>query len=55
MKDLVQRKTAAASYKEEYACTDENIIGNWMTLALFVLIFALLSTLALELIDRDKR
>ena len=55
VKDLVQRKTAAASYKEEYACTDENIIGNWWTLALFALVFALLSTLALELIDRDKR
>lgn len=28
---------------------------NWMVLVLFALAFALLSTLSLEMIDRDKR
>lgn len=30
-------------------------MGNWMMLVLFALAFALLSTLSLEMIDRDKR
>ncbi len=55
VRDLVQTATAKASFKPEYDRVDENIIGNWMTLGLFILLFALLAVIALELIDKDKR
>ena len=52
---LVEEKTAAASQKAEYERTEENIIHNWLMLGAFIFGFALLSILALELIDKDKR
>ncbi len=55
LKEMVQRKTAEASQKPEYTRSVENIVDNWISLGLFVVVFALLSTLSLELIDRDKR
>jgi hypothetical protein len=55
LKALVQQKTAEASRKPEYERTTENVLGNWMMLVSFILLFALLSVLALELIDKDKR
>ena len=55
IKDYVQARTAEAAYKEEYALTLENVIGNWLMLAFFALVYALLATIVLELIDRDKR
>ena len=55
VKKLIQEKTAAASYKVEYEKTYENILRNWLMLVVFVLFFALLSTIVLELIDKDKR
>ena len=44
-----------ASYNPDYERTLDNVMGNWMMLVLFALAFALLSTLSLEMIDRDKR
>ncbi|MBQ3705082.1 MAG: ABC transporter permease [Clostridia bacterium] len=55
VKALVQQKTAEAAYNEDYARTRGNILGNWMVLGLFILFFAFLATLSLELIDKDKR
>ena len=55
VKNFIQEKTAAAAYKEEYAQTAGNIIRNWLYLCLFILVFAMLSTIVLELIDKDKR
>ena len=55
IKTLVQEKTAAASQKAEYDRTVENIVGYWIMLILFIFAFALMATLALELIDKDKR
>ena len=55
IRDAVQRATAEASYKGEYAKTTENIVGNWFMLGLFIFLFALLSVLALEMIDKDRR
>ena len=55
IRNLVQQKTAAASYKAEYERSAINIVENWLSLILFVLVFAALSTLTLELIDKDKR
>ena len=55
VKELIQTKTAAAGYKAEYENSVSNIIDNWFTLFLFIAAFALLATIALELIDKDKR
>ncbi|MBR2822436.1 MAG: ABC transporter permease [Clostridia bacterium] len=55
LKQLVQRKTAEANYKEEYEMSRTNIAGNWFVLGLYILFFALISVIALEFIDKDKR
>ena len=55
VKNFIQDKTGAAAYKPEYDRTAENIISNWLMLGAFVLLFAVLSTLVLEFIDKDKR
>ena len=55
VKDLLQNKIADASYNPDYDNTQDNIMGYWLTLALFVLAFAALSMITLEFIDKDKR
>ena len=55
VKEFVQRKTAAAGYKAEYERSESNIIKNWAMLGLFILVFALMATIVLEMIDKDKR
>ena len=55
VKKFIQEKTAAAAYKKEYESSDINIIRNWLMLGVFVLAFAALSAIVLELIDKDKR
>ena len=55
VKTFVQQKTAAAAYKPEYDRSTKNILGNWLMLGMFILVFAALSTIVLELIDKDKR
>ncbi len=55
VKNFIQEKTAAAAYKKEYESSDINIIRNWLMLGVFVLAFAALSAIVLELIDKDKR
>ena len=54
-KALVEQKAAEALYDPDYAYTKENIIKNWLHLLIFIAAFALLSTVTLEFIDRDKR
>ncbi len=55
LQDLVRRKTAEVSRNPDYDRTEENVISYWTSLALFILLFALLATISLELIDKDKR
>ena len=55
VKQFVQEKTAEAAFKPEYEQTGGNIALNWMALCVFILGFALLAPIALELIDKDKR
>ena len=45
----------AAAHKDEYENNWENIVANWLMLFLFVAVFAILATVVLELIDKDKR
>ena len=55
IKNMIETKTAAAAYKKDYENTEDNIVKNWAMLFLFILGFAMLATIALELIDKDKR
>ena len=53
--DILQNTVAKASSVADYENSRENILGYWITLLLFVLAFAALSTITLEFIDRDRR
>lgn len=55
VKNFLEEKAAAASYNADYDSTRENVIGYWLNLSIFVFAFALLSTVTLEFIDKDKR
>ena len=55
VRETIQQKTAAAAYKPEYKNSVGNIAGNWAVLCLFILGFAMLATIVLEMIDKDKR
>ena len=55
IRSFVQEKTAAAAYKAEYEQSGGNIFFNWLMLGLYIAVFAILSTVVLELIDKDKR
>ena len=55
VKNFVQQKTSEASFKPEYIRTEQNVARNWVFLGLFIIVFAALATIALELIDKDKR
>ena len=55
VREFVQKKTSAAAYKPEYISDVNNIALNWLMLGVFILFFAMIATIALELIDKDKR
>ena len=55
VKDFLEEKAAAASFKADYEYTGENVVNYWLRLINFILAFALLSTVTLEFIDKDKR
>ena len=53
--DILQNRVAEASYNSSYDNTRTNILNYWLRLLIFVLVFAALSTITLEFIDKDKR
>lgn len=55
VKEFVMKKTAQAAYKPEYTSDKTNVAKNWLMLGVFILFFAAISTVVLELIDKDKR
>jgi hypothetical protein len=55
VKAFLEEKAAAASYTPAYEYKMENVVDYWMQLVGFVLVFALLATITLEFIDKDKR
>ena len=55
VREFIQQKTAAAAHKAEYENTPQNIAKNWLVLGAFIMLFAVLATIVLELIDKDKR
>ena len=55
VKTFIEEKAAEASYVAEYEYTAGNVIGYWVRLGMFALLFAVLATITLEFIDKDKR
>ena len=54
-KELIEKKASEAMYEPDYAFTQDNILKNWLHLLIFIAVFALLSVITLEFIDKDKR
>ena len=55
VKTFLEQKAAEVSYKADYECTVENIIGYWLDIFIFIIVFAALAIITLEFIDKDKR
>ena len=51
----ISETASEAMYEPDYAYTSENILGNWLHILIFVIVFALASIITLEFIDKDKR
>jgi len=55
VKNFVLTKSTEVMAKPEYERSIPNIVSNWLFLGLFIVVFAVLATISLELIDKDKR
>ena len=55
MKDQLLKEAGAYNMNAAYEFTAENILSCWGVLLLFIILFAVLSVVLLEFIDRDKR
>ncbi len=51
----VEEAASEAMYDPDYSYTSENILHNWIHILIFIVVFALLSVVTLEFIDKDKR
>ena len=51
----VQQAATAANYNPSYEHTQENVSSSWLALILMTVVCALLATITLEFIDKDKR
>lgn len=54
-KTLIEETASKGLYNPNYAYTTDNIAHNWIHLLIFICVFALLSIITLEFIDKDKR
>ena len=55
VRDYVVEKSSEIAKVTDYEYSRWNVVDYWTDLFLFVLVFAALSTLTLEFIDKDKR
>ena len=55
IRDFVRQKTAEAAYKADYEQSVGNIVINWFMLLVHTMVYAMIATLILEFIDKDKR
>ena len=55
VKEFLEQKAAAVSYTADYEYTSDNVIGYWLSLFVFILVFSFLAMITLEFIDKDKR
>ena len=53
--ELVQEEVSKSLYEPDYESSMGNVGKNWIHLLIIIAVFALLSILTLELIDKDKR
>ena len=51
----IKEKAAEAMYEPDYEYTSANILHNCLHILIFVAVFAILSVITLEFIDKDKR
>ena len=52
---FLQETAADGSVKPEYECSRANVASQWLRIMLFMVVFAGLSVVTLEFIDKDKR
>ena len=55
LKAVVTERGSEAAWKEDYELSRDNVLDCWLNLILFAIVFAALSVIALEFIDKDKR
>ena len=55
VKDYVVETLSATARDSAYEHSQENILGYWFSLLLFILAFSMLSIITLEFIDHDRR
>ena len=55
MKEEILMQSGAYNVNEAFAFTSENIFRCWSVLLLTIIVFAVLSVILLEFIDRDRR
>jgi len=55
VKTMIETTTASAAQRPAFERTDDNIMGNWLCLCFFIIVFAIASTAVLEFVDKDKR
>lgn len=55
VRDLIEKKTAEASRVDEYAQDPALILGYWLRLIAFSVVFLALSVIVMEFIDKDHR
>ena len=55
MQNYVQDMTAQSNQNNDYENSKDNIIGYWVNISRFVIVFAILSVICLEFVDKDKR
>ena len=55
VKKSVAERSSQAGKNGEYESTRENVLGCWMTLIFYALMYAVLAIVSLEFVDKDKR
>ena len=55
MREFVQNKTASISYVAAYEKSADNVVNYWLVFIFFAMLYALLSVIVLEFIDKDRR
>ena len=55
VKEIVTTKSAEAARIPAYDRTIDNVMDNWLMLGIFIVVFALMATISLKFIDKDKR
>ena len=55
LKEYVQSKTAQISHIDAYEKNVDNVVNYWLVFIFFAMLYALLSVIVLEFIDKDRR